>query len=68
MAPGFQAVQFESAKVLRLQPGDVVVLRVGHELSDQEHHKLMEQARLLFPDHKVMVLSPGADLEVFRGD
>lgn len=68
MAPGFQAVQFESAKVLRLQPGDVVVLRVGHDLSDSEHHDFVERMQALFPDHKIVVLGPGVELQVLRKD
>jgi hypothetical protein len=61
-------VQFESAKVLRLQPGDVVVLQVGHDLSEREYRDFTEQTQLLFPDHKIVVLGPGAELQVFRKD
>ena len=68
MAPGFQAVQFESAKVLRLQPGDVVVLRVRKELSDRDHTAFMEHAKVLFPDHKIVVLTGDDELQVFRKD
>lgn len=68
MAAGFQAVQFESAKVLRLQPGDVVVLRVGHDLGEHENHEFVERMQLLFPDHKIVVLGPGTELQVFRKD
>jgi hypothetical protein len=69
MAPGFQAVPFESTRILRLQPGDVVVLRVAmSDLSEAEHQDVMDRAKVFFPDHKVMVLEPGAELEVFRKD
>lgn len=68
MAAGFQAVPFESARVLRLQPGDIVVLRVRNELSEQQHADFMEHAKVLFPDHKVVVLTGDDELQVFRKD
>jgi hypothetical protein len=68
MANGFQAVPFESANVLRLQPGDIVVLRVHRELSDRDHAAFMEHAKVLFPDHKVVVLTGDDELQVFRKD
>jgi|SwirhisoilCB3_FD_contig_31_16943828_length_463_multi_3_in_0_out_0_2 DNA-binding NarL/FixJ family response regulator len=68
MASGFQAVPFESAKVLRLQPGDIVVLRVRRELSDEELPDFTENVKRLFPDHKVVVLTGDDELQVFRKD
>jgi hypothetical protein len=68
MASGFQAVPFESAKILRLQPGDIVVLRVRQELSEHDHVAFMEHAKLLFPDHQVAVLTGDDELQVFRKD
>jgi hypothetical protein len=68
MAAGFQAAPFESAKVLRLQPGDIVVLRVHEELSPRDHAAFMENAKLLFPDHQLMVLTGDDELQVFRKD
>jgi hypothetical protein len=68
MAAGFQAVQFESARIMRLQPGDVVVLRVRAELDDETHAQFVAQTKALFPDHQIAVLADGAELEVFRKD
>lgn len=68
MAPGFQAVPFESAKVLRLQPGDIVVLKFAKSLSEAEHAEVIQRAKALFPDHEVAVFQHGADLQVFRKD
>lgn len=68
MARGFQAVPFESTKILRLQPGDIVVLRVASDLSEREHQDTMDRAKVLFPDHEVLVLAHDADVQVLRKD
>jgi hypothetical protein len=67
MASGFQAVQFQEARVLRLQPGDVLVMSVNHQLSDRETAELRQQANVLFPDHEVLVLGPDVNVTVARG-
>lgn len=49
-----------------LQPGDVVVVKLARALTQAAGDKLAELVQPYFPDHQVLVLSDGIDLEVVR--
>jgi hypothetical protein len=58
-------------KVLRLQPGDIVVLKSDAIMDDRMAHVAITRAGEMFSKHvgfpvKVMVLHEGADIEVLR--
>lgn len=57
----------DEVRILRLRPGDTVVVTLDrdHVLDDHEHAVLTERLQKRFPDHQVLVLS-GAKLEVLR--
>ena len=54
------------AKILRLEPGDIIALRFDRELTAEQARLLQEQGRLAFPGHHVAVLTGGVDLVVVR--
>ena len=58
--------ELESVKVLRLEPGDVIVAK----LADHHNYDVAEKARMrleeCFPGYKVVILG-GIDVEVQRG-
>ncbi len=60
--------ELKSATVLRLEPGDKVVLRFHHALTDDEVGRLNEEASAAFglPPGRVIVMDGGADLAVLR--
>lgn len=69
MTPDAPPVEFESVKLLRLHPDDVVVLRVENDdLSEQDVADVTERLKSTFPSHQVVVLGDGAELQVFRRD
>lgn len=55
-------------KMVRLQPGDVVVCRVGHHLTDEEFDDLRERLREGFSGYKIAVLEGGMSIEVLRAE
>ena len=59
-------VDFESVQLLRLQPGDIVVLRVPRDLSEQDFAGFSDRVKATFPDHQLVLLDDTADLQVFR--
>ncbi|PWK81712.1 hypothetical protein C8D88_116124 [Lentzea atacamensis] len=60
-------IDLEHARVVRVQPGDVVVLRTDWPCSMQEVHAITQRVKRFFPDNECVVLS-GAELEVFRSE
>lgn len=54
------------AKILRLEPGDMIALRTVDELSSEQARLLKEQAEIAFPGHVVAVLAGGIDIVVVR--
>lgn len=53
-------------EVLRLCPGDTVVLRVDVRLNAQQRHQLAGLLRNRFPNNPVLVLDAGAELSIVR--
>lgn len=55
------------AKVVRVQPGDVVFLKVARKVTASMVEAIKEQAQPLWPDNKVVV-GMGVDIEVIRAE
>lgn len=56
----------EETRITRLQPGDIVVVKVSRLISDAEHDYFLDHVKPLFPDNQVLVLDGGADLAITR--
>lgn len=56
-------IRFVEASRLALQSGDTVLLRVPGDFGDDGFEALTAQARDRFPDHPVVVLAAGLELE-----
>ena len=54
------------AKILRVEPGDIIALRVPFELTPDQAKELSEQGRASFPGHTVAVLSGDIDVVIVR--
>lgn len=52
---------------LRLKPGDTVVLRLAETPTPDRVKALKEDLRGVFPDNKVAVLGPDAELQIVEG-
>lgn len=61
-----QPAQLAEAAVVRLRPGDVVVLRSSRTLSRAEADRLCDRARSAFDGHEVFVLPTSVALEIER--
>jgi len=59
-------IGFEEARVVRLQPGDVIVLSTSKRLTMEAVDVLRERLGELFGDHRVAILEDGLSLEVLR--
>lgn len=57
--------ELEGVRILRLEPGDVLVLRAERRVSVAEANQLRERMESVFPGHKSLVLD-GVTLEVAR--
>lgn len=56
--------ELESVKMMRLQPGDTIVVESGVHLTADQAAKLRSQAEEQFPGYHVVVLTGGATLSV----
>ncbi len=65
---GFAKVpaQFPEVRILRLEPGDVLLITVPGRLSDAEFTALSSRMKAQFPDHPMGVLEGGATLDIVR--
>jgi hypothetical protein len=59
------SVLLEEARIVRLQPGDVVALNVNYRLNADECDRMLAQLKEMFPDNKVAVVELG-ELVVVR--
>lgn len=60
--------KLKHAKVVRVRPGDVVVVSVpDKDYSQEELQKMLEELHKMFPDNKVGI-SIAAQITVIRGD
>lgn len=62
-------LEFEEVRILRLQPGDEIIVRVARQRAEPEN---LEQVRRLaeerWPNNRVTVLSGDVDIEIVRQD
>jgi hypothetical protein len=56
----------EAVQVLRLEPGDVLVLRYEHKMRPETIDTISQRLKAFFADNRVMVLDGGASIEVVR--
>lgn len=54
------------ARILRLQPGDVLVYRTTRRISDQEADDLKREFRENLPGYKVLLAECGDDIDIAR--
>jgi hypothetical protein len=59
-------VQLPEVRILRLEPGDVLVVNVPGRLTDDECQELGRRVKESFPDHRIAVLDGGATLDILR--
>lgn len=57
---------FEEVRIMRLRPGDAIVIQYQEDLSDSELAYIAERVKLVFPNHKAIVLGCGTQLSVVR--
>lgn len=63
-----QPPEYESVRILRLQPGDTIVVRLAYEPSRPVIHAVKAQLEPKFPGHEILVLGPNEDIEIVRTD
>jgi hypothetical protein len=56
--------EYESVRILRLQPGDTIVVRLADNYPPGVVQSIKDQLEPKFPDHEVLVLGPNVDLEL----
>ena len=61
-------VGITAVEVLRLQPGDAIVLKTEKHLSMYDAEKARDKLRAWFEGHEVIVLDGGASLQVAHKD
>jgi hypothetical protein len=59
---------FESVRIMRLQPDDVIVVEVGYPVSAHDIDQFKARLEHTFPGHRAIVLDNGARLRVARPD
>jgi len=53
-------------RILRVQPGDTIILKSKNELSMRAYEHLEEEMKNIFPSYKNLVLAGELDLAVIR--
>jgi hypothetical protein len=61
------APEYQIAR-LKLEPGDVVVLKAEQQLSEHNVRMIEQAAERCFPNHRVMVLAEGLELVILGKD
>jgi hypothetical protein len=59
-------IVLEHLQVLRIEPGDVLVMKIPGCLSVAQHERLHAAFEEVFPGYKAIVIEDGADLGVVR--
>lgn len=61
-----EKIQLEIFRVVKIDvgPGDVIVLKSKFQLSQKYYDHIMDVAKENFPDHKVVILEEGMDIQV----
>ena len=58
--------ELPEVRILRLQPGDVLVLQCEKFLDREEAHYITQQLAARFPGHEAIVLDGGVTLDIAR--
>lgn len=61
-------IELPEVRILRLQPGDKLVLAADHEVTDAEFEAISKQFAQHVPGHKVLLLERGLSLDILRKD
>ncbi len=59
-------VDLDELRRIELHADDFLVLRLSHLPEEDELERLAGELERVVPDHRVIVLGPGAELEVVR--
>lgn len=59
-------VELPEVRILRLEPGDVLLLMSPHRLSDAEVDEIRTRVGVVFPDHRMALLGDGMTLDILR--
>jgi hypothetical protein len=59
---------FESVRIMRLQPDDVIILQFKDYISSHQHKLVMARMKIVFPDHKAVIVDGGAEVSIARPD
>lgn len=59
-------VELPEVRILRLEPGDVLLLSARRRVSDAEVEAIGLQVRARFPDHEMVLLDNGLILDILR--
>ena len=57
---------FPAVELLRLRPGDRLLLHSPHRLSPSDTRRIYAQLRERYPDHEVLIVDGGNRLSVLR--
>jgi len=57
---------FESASVVRVRPGDVLLFRCPERLTDARRAHATKVLNEVFPNHETMILDGGQDVAILR--
>lgn len=55
---------FESVKVMRLSPGDVIVVKADQYLSTDQVEYIREMIKARFPHNETLILGKGLDVSI----
>lgn len=58
----------QEVRVLRVQPGDVVVFKNSGKLSMYDAHELHKRMKAFFPGNDILIVDSGGTVEVVRKD
>ncbi|MCU1687850.1 MAG: hypothetical protein JWQ81_8589 [Amycolatopsis sp.] len=61
------SVLLEEARIVRLQPGDVVTVTLRYVSDEKERHEAFSYLKRVFPDNEVVILDQ-AELVVVRAE
>jgi hypothetical protein len=59
---------FESVRIMRLQPDDTIILQFKDYISSHQHKLVMARMKIVFPDHKAVIVDGGAEVSIARPD
>lgn len=58
--------ELPEARILRLEPGDIIALRVSYQMSDREYDELSRRCKNVFPDHRIVVFERMDSIDILR--